>query len=97
MNHGGARDGAGRPKGSRNRRHQSLVEELNGIDCHPATRLAHIAQHAELEGNLSLAADCYKALMPYLHPKVKSASETRESQTIHVITGVPDRMNDHSV
>ncbi len=67
--HGGARPGAGRPKGSRNRRTEGVQQRLDSLGCDPVEGLGRIAQQAEEQGDLGLAMHCYKALMPYVAPK----------------------------
>jgi hypothetical protein len=68
---GGARPGAGRPKGSRNRRSLALGDQLRDRGQCPAAALARIAEQAEAAGNLTLAIDAWKALLPYVHAKPK--------------------------
>ena len=68
---GGARPGAGRPKGSQNRWTVALADQFlaNG-DC-PASALVRIARRAEENGDNRLAVDAWKAVLPYVHPKPK--------------------------
>lgn len=70
-NRGGARPGAGRPKGARNRRSQALADRLLEAGQCPAEALVRIAEEAEAAGNLTLALDAWKAVLPYVHAKPK--------------------------
>ena len=69
--HGGRRPGAGRPRGSVNLRSKALADQLLREGHCPATALTRLAQQAEEKGNLALAVDAWKALLPYIHPKPK--------------------------
>jgi hypothetical protein len=68
---GGARTGAGRPRGSVNRRCDEIEAKLTAMGCDPAEGLAKIASEAWSEGDKDLAARCFTALLPYLFPKLK--------------------------
>ena len=70
--HGGARQGAGRPKGVRNKRTQALADTLLKNDECPAEALIRLAKAAECEGKISLAIDAWKAVLPYVHAKPKA-------------------------
>ena len=68
---GGARPGAGRPKGSKNRWMVALADQfLDDGNC-PASALVRIARRAEKNGDDHLAVDAWKAVLPYIHPKPK--------------------------
>lgn len=69
--HGGRRSGAGRPRGSVNLRSKALADQMLREGHCPATALTRLAQQAEEKGNLALAVDAWKALLPYIHPKPK--------------------------
>src|SRR4051794_25041833 len=68
---GGARTGAGRPRGSVNKRSDELADKLNALGCDPAEGLARIASEALAENDRDLAARCYSSLLPYLYAKLK--------------------------
>jgi hypothetical protein len=72
MAHGGARPGAGRPRGSKSRRTVEVEQRLAELGCDPLAGLARIAQIAEAENppNLDLAYRCLTALAPYVAPKL---------------------------
>ena len=75
--HGGVRPGAGRPKGSTNRRTGDVQQRLDALECDPVEGLGRIAKQAEEQGDLGLAMHCYKALMPYIAPKRQSIALER--------------------
>jgi hypothetical protein len=68
---GGARTGAGRPRGSVNKRSDELADKLSALGCDPAEGLARIASEALAENDRDLAARCYSSLLPYLYAKLK--------------------------
>lgn len=81
--HGGKRPGAGRPKGSRNKRTQQVDELLDQLDCDPVEALVRLAAMAEEDAQacedpkerlpfLNMARDCYKELANYRYPKRKA-------------------------
>ena len=92
MPRGGVRHGAGRPKGSKNKRKPEIRERLDELDCDPITGLARIGRQAESEGNLDLAANCYKSLAPYYAPKLAAVPIERQIDAqgpcIHVVTAI---------
>jgi hypothetical protein len=69
MPKGGLRPGAGRPPGARNRRTREMTERLDRLGLDPIAALARLAQHAEAEGDLTLAERCWSGLLPYAGPK----------------------------
>lgn len=69
--HGGARPGAGRPKGALNRRTRDLAERLVDAGRCPVEALVRIAEDAEKSGNAGLALDAWKAVLPYVHARPK--------------------------
>jgi hypothetical protein len=69
MARGGPRPGSGRPRGSRNRRTVEMTERLDRLGLDPIAALARLAQHAEAEGDLTLAEKCWRGLLPYAGPK----------------------------
>jgi hypothetical protein len=83
MASGGARKGAGRPKGSKSKRTQDVETMLQEMDCSPIESLARLAQLAEEDAqaaetpseripHMNLAKDCYKELAQYVAPKRKA-------------------------
>lgn len=71
-NLGGARPGAGRPKGAQNRRSRALADKLLERGKCPAEALVRIAEQAEDAGETALAIDAWKAVLPYVHAKPKA-------------------------
>lgn len=74
--HGGKRPGAGRPKGSRNKRTKLLMRALEEAECDPALILAKFAtdESQEPEFRRRCAAD----LMPYAYPRLSATEITGE-------------------
>jgi hypothetical protein len=73
MARGGARPGAGRPRGSRGERGRLLEERVRaavGDDWCPVVFLCQVA--ADRKRPLELRVDCAKASAPYLAPRLKS-------------------------
>lgn len=85
----------GRKAGVPNKRTQKLIDRLESLDCDPLEGLAKIAKQAESEGELSLAADCYNKLMPYVYHKRKAVEvEHTHTHEHQVINYVPDQSKD---
>jgi hypothetical protein len=68
MPKGGARPGAGRPRGSRNKRTVELISLLDGMGIDPARELLRLGRKAEESGDLDLATRTYGILMRYRWP-----------------------------
>ena len=91
---GGARPGAGRPKGSRNRRTEVIEDMLERLGCNPLEVLAMIATNDKdglgEEKNIAIALRQKAAsdLMPYIAPKLRSSqvevTGSREDQRLAV-------------
>jgi hypothetical protein len=69
--HGGARQGAGRPPGSRNKRSVALADELVSEGRCPVRALARLAERAEAEGDLASAIAAQRIVAQYVHPRPK--------------------------
>nr|WP_321442951.1 hypothetical protein [uncultured Cohaesibacter sp.] len=71
MTHGGARPGAGRPKGSLNKRSLEEIEAVKAKypDWSPLMHLATVANDEEQDVQVRL--DAAKAAAPYFHAKPK--------------------------
>lgn len=68
---GGKREGAGRPKGSRNKRTIAVLDKLESVSpeyC-PIVELARIALDPETP--LQVRVDCHKTIASYTVPKIK--------------------------
>ena len=98
---GGARPGAGRPKGSRNKRTEDIEEMLERLGCNPLEVLAMIAINDKdslgEEKNIPIALRQKAAsdLMPYIAPKLRSSqvevTGPREDQRLIVdLSGSPE-------
>lgn len=69
--HGGKRDGAGRPLGSTNRRTVALREAIEAEGVEPAVALVRIAKAAEDRKDFGLAVEAYGKVLPFLHSRPK--------------------------
>lgn len=70
MSKGGARPGAGRPKGQANKRSKEIADRLEQLNCDPIEGMAMIANDTSLDHGLRLAA--FKELAQYVAPKRKA-------------------------
>lgn len=70
--HGGRREGAGRPKGSLNRRSVEAIEAVarEFPDWSPLQHLARVANDAKLDEAIRL--DAARAAAPFIHPRPRS-------------------------
>jgi hypothetical protein len=76
--HGGKREGAGRPKGSRMRRSDELADRLIEDGKCPVDALVRLAEQAESEGDLGQAIGAWKSVLPYVYPKPKAVEVAPE-------------------
>lgn len=67
---GGARPGAGRPKGKPNKRTQEIQDRLDELDCDPIEGMAMIA--VDPTSDPALKFQCFKELAQYVAPKRKA-------------------------
>ena len=82
--HGGKREGAGRPKGSRNRRSTDIQARLDELGIDPIEGMALIAANRTDELGikddvpLNLRAQMYKELAPYVAYRLKAVEMSVE-------------------
>lgn len=87
---GGARPGAGRKKGTKNKYNQLIADRLQELNCDPIEGMAIIAQEAmDAASNLGefkdkkdayvIAGNMYKELAGYVRPKLKSIEHTTDA------------------
>lgn len=72
MNHGGARTGAGRKPGGKNRFNQKLLERAESSGTLPIDYLLGVMRDHSLDTRLRI--DAAKAAAPYIHQKLSSVS-----------------------
>lgn len=77
--HGGKREGAGRPRGSVNRRSLEAIEEVAARfpDWSPLSHCAAVANDESLPVDVRL--DAAKAALPYVHPRLKGVDRDPEA------------------
>lgn len=85
MARGGKREGAGRPEGSRNRRSAVIADYLDRPKNNPIKNLIRLAQKAEAGGDIRLAAECFKTLMPYYAARLKAEDESESDKPTQII------------
>lgn len=68
MAHGGARPGAGRPKGAQNKRTIEQVEAVKATGMTPLEYLTSVYQDESADEAKRI--DAAKAAAPYIHPKL---------------------------
>jgi len=92
MSHGGKRAGAGRKKGSLNKRtekaKQAIQDTIDRIGCNPLEAMLEIAEQAKNEGDLSLALSAYKELAQYVAPKRKAVELSGDSENPLAISNI---------
>jgi len=74
----GTKGNSGRKKGVPNKRTQSIIDQLVGLNCDPIKGMAKIAKKAMDEGDLHLALAAFKDLAQYVAPKRKSIEVSGE-------------------
>lgn len=84
-NMGGAREGAGRPKGSKNKRTRLLDARLAELDC-PFESLQRVGLKAEKDKDYATAAKCFSELASYMKAKPKPVEEVKRPG--NVFTGM---------
>lgn len=94
MPKGGARIGAGRPKGAKGRKSRTLEERMAGMGVDPLEQLVEIAVEARSQGDLHLAVSAFKELARYVYPMRKAVDDREargasEPTIIKIITRVP--------
>ena len=93
---GGVREGAGRPKGSKNKWNTAMAERLEELDCDPIRIIADLANDPNSRNDIKLAAA--KELVQYTHPKRRSLEVTGEGGgpvSINVIESGKGRSHDN--
>lgn len=91
-NRGGARKGAGRPKGAKSKANQQVAERLAELECDPIEGMAIIAKEMMEEGRLAAdfkdkqaafktAGDMYKELGQYVAPKLRSVEHSSSTES----------------
>jgi hypothetical protein len=94
MPKGGARIGAGRPKGAKSRKSRTLEERMAHMGVDPLEQLVEIAVEARGQGDLHLAVSAFKELARYVYPMRKAVDDrdtsgASEPTIIRLITRVP--------
>lgn len=80
---GGAREGAGRPKGSKGKLNEEAAKRLAEMNCDPLEGMAKIAEECMAEGDRALAGAMYKELAKYVAPQLKSVEYKIEGEVKH--------------
>lgn len=80
--HGGKRTGAGRPRGSLNRRTSALREAIEAEGIDPAVALVRIGKAAELREEFGLAVEAYGKVLPFLHAKPRTSADAHPEEAL---------------
>lgn len=86
MAHGGARPGAGRPKGGTNKITAEAIARAEEGGELPLDFLLRIMRDAEADEAKRI--DCAKAAAPYIHAKLASIEHSTDEQTAHTLAGL---------
>lgn len=78
--HGGRRNGAGRPKGSKNRRTHDVESLLQGLDMNPIAAMVDIYRDAKESGDFRLAGQMARELAQYVAPKRRAVDLSVEAK-----------------
>lgn len=82
IQHGGARSGAGRPKGAVSRRTAALREAIEREGVDPAVALVRIAKAAEGREEYSLAIEAYGRVLPFLHSRPRTLADAHPEEAL---------------
>lgn len=74
MARGGARPGAGRPKGRRSDKTNALLAEVESSGITPLAYLLGLMR--DRDNDLSVRLDAAKSAAPYVHPKLANIENT---------------------
>ena len=89
MPRGGARPGAGRPKGRRSSKTVEQLAAIAGSGLTPLAYLLKIMRDKELDRAVRL--DAAKAAAPYVHPKLANLDATVKGDSAHpLVISNPD-------
>lgn len=80
--HGGRRSGAGRPRGSVNRRTSALRDAISAEGVDPAVALVRIGKAAEAREDFGLAVEAYGKVLPFLHAKPRTAADAHPEEAL---------------
>ena len=92
MSHGGARKGAGRPKGSANKANKLAIEKAREGGELPHEFLLRIARGESIDGeapSLTMRVDAAKAAAPYFAPKLAQVTQEIETKITGVVSAEP--------
>jgi hypothetical protein len=87
---GGARPGAGRPPGAKNKAtiERQKLAELGLRELHHTGRMPLQVMLARMNGDASISDDMFAAAVaaaPYIHPRLASSDTRIESNNVHVV------------
>jgi len=73
MAHGGKREGAGRPKGSKGKTYQKIVKRLEELNCDPLMGMAEMLEDPNLQPELRFKI--LEHLSNKIYPKIQPVTE----------------------
>ena len=89
MPKGGARVGAGRPKGTLNKKTQEIVAKAAASGISPLEVMLEAMNAAREEGNLAAAAGFAKDAAPYMHPRLANVESNIKADVGVRVTTLP--------
>jgi len=97
MAHGGARPGAGKPKGSTNKALREAREKAAAGGLLPLDYLLQVMRNADVEEARHI--DAAKAAAPYIHPRlattvIEGNSDKPLHNVVNIYTNLPGAIND---
>lgn len=82
---GGKREGAGRPKGSANKRTLEVAERLAKMRCDPIVGMARIAMSRK--NPIELRGRMFAELAQYIAPKRRAVEHSTDLPTLEALLG----------
>ena len=76
MARGGARAGAGRPKGAKNKKNREIANRLLASGKTPLEYMASIVESDDPNIPMQLKLEAAKAAAPYMHPRLNAVQHT---------------------
>lgn len=90
MPRGGTRPGAGRPKGSANKKTREIADRAAREGVTPLEVMLEDMRSKYAAGDIEAAADRARDIAPFMHPRLANIeSKVESNQRVRVISGEP--------
>ena len=76
MLHGGARPGAGRPKGATGKKTKEIISAIEAAGIMPRDVMLHVMREHFNKGEYDAAVEVAAKVAPYVHPRLAASSGT---------------------